>query len=233
MTKRLFLSLIISFFILSQTNAEPLKSENQTTTTSRWKNYKRTSYMGLRFGLNVPTIRYKGTGGLAQTNPQPRFHVNFVYGTKLGKGLPFYLETGVGYTEKGAEIEATEEYELRKINLKYIQIPVALKYKWETNVDDLVVQPFFGGYFACGVGGQTKLYEVRVKRSSFGNDRYGRFDAGIRLGCGLSFQNFYFETGYEIGLYNIAGDQYTDYHYDDFDGHIRNGNFFMSVGVDF
>ena len=50
-------------------------------------------------------------------------------------------------------------------------------------------------YFACGVGGQTKLYEVRVKRSSFGNDRYGRFDAGIRLGCGLSFQNFYFETG--------------------------------------
>lgn len=233
MTKRIILSLIILFTAIGAAKSETRRSEGQTTTTSRWHNYKRTSYMGIRFGLNVPTIRYKGTGGLAQTNPLPRFHVSFVYGNKLGNGLPFFLETGLSYTEKGAEVEATDEYELRKCNLKYIQLPLVLKYKWETNVDDLVVQPFFGGYFACGIGGVTKLYTSRVKHSSFGDDRYNRFDAGIRLGCGLSYQNFYFETGYEIGLYNIAGDQYTDYHYDDFYGHIRNGNFFMSVGVDF
>ena len=228
MTKRFFIALI-----LSSVSFCCVKAESPKTATDRWHNYKRTSYMSIRFGLNVPTIRYKGTGGTAQTNPLPRFHLSFIYGNKLGKGLPFYLETGVSYTEKGAEIEAADEYEFRKCNLKYLQIPVVLKYRWTTNVDDFTIQPFFGGYIACGVGGKTKLYTSRTKQSSFGDNRYNRFDAGIRAGCGLSYQNLYFETGYEAGLYNIAGDQYTDYHYDDFDGFIRNGNFFMTLGVNF
>ncbi len=39
--------------------------------------------------------------------------------------------------------------------------------------------------------------------------------------------------GYDIGLFNIAGKDYADYHYDNFDGRIRTGNFTMTVGVDF
>ena len=49
----------------------------------------------------------------------------------------------------------------------------------------------------------------------------------------MAFQNFYFEMGYDIGLFNIAGRNYSEYHYDDFDGHIRTGNLTMSLGVDF
>lgn len=207
--------------------------EGEPVYASRWRDYRRDSYVGIRFGLNVPTIRYKGTGGEAQTNPLPRFHVGMVYGHKLGDGLPFYAETGLLYTEKGAEIEATEEFEFKKSITRYLEIPFVLKYKLETNVDDFTVQPFFGGFVAFGMGGVTKHYDSRVKTDPFGADRYKRFDAGLRLGCGIAFQNFYFEMGYDIGLFNIAESGYSDYHYDDFDGHIRTGNFTMSLGVDF
>ena len=34
-------------------------------------------------------------------------------------------------------------------------------------------------------------------------------------------------------LFNIAGRNYSEYHYDDFDGHIRTGNLTVTLGVDF
>ena len=117
--------------------------------------------------------------------------------------------------------------------MRYLEIPIVLKYKLNTNADDFTVQPFFGGFMAVGVGGTTKLYDSRTKVSPFGKDRYKRFDAGIRVGCGMAFQNFYFEMGYDIGLFNIAGRNYSEYHYDDFDGHIRTGNLTVTLGVDF
>ena len=102
--------------------------EGEPVYASRWRDYKRDSYFGLRFGLNIPTVRYRGTGGIAQTEPLPRFHVGLVYGNKLGDGLPFFLETGLAYTEKGTEIAETTDTGLRKTILRYMEIPVVLKY---------------------------------------------------------------------------------------------------------
>ena len=110
---------------------------------------------------------------------------------------------------------------------------MVIKYKVETNVDDLTVQPFFGGFMAVGIAGQTKCYDTRTKISPFGNGRFKRFDSGIRLGCGMAFQNFYLEMSYDIGLFNIADTHYADYHYDDFDGHIRTGCLSTTIGIDF
>lgn len=233
MTKKIILVLILLAFVLTPAQADWDTYDDTPLTGSRWRDYKRRSYFGLRFGLNIPTLRYKGTGGLAQTSPLPRYHIGLLYGQKLGDGLPFFMESGLIYTEKGAELEVTEEIGMRKCNLKYLEIPILLKYKQDTNVNDLTVQPFFGGFMAIGVGGETKDYSNRTKFSPFGSSRYKRFDAGIRLGCGLAYQNFYFEMGYDIGLFNIAGRHYADYHYDNFDGRIRTGNFTMSLGVDF
>ena len=237
MTKRTFLAFIIAILALAMP-AGAQSYSNRGIPANRWRDYQRSSYFGLRFGLNVPTLRYKGTGGNAQTNPLPRYHLGLVYGQKLGNQLPFYIETGMIYTEKGAEIEATRELGQRKVNMKYLQIPLVLKYKLETAVDDLTIQPFFGGFMAFGLAGETKDYGIagvseRMKYSTFDDDSYKRFDSGLRLGCGMAFQNFYVEMGYDIGLFNIAGDEYHDYFYDDFDGHIRTGNFTMTVGVDF
>ena len=152
---------------------------------------------------------------------------------KLGEGLPFFLETGLVYTEKGTEIKETEDAGFRKTTLRYLEIPIVLKYKIDTSADDFTVQPFFGGYLAVGVGGEVKDYAERTKYSPFGSSRYKHFDAGLKVGCGIAFQNFYFSMGYDIGLFNIAGKNYTEYHYDNFDGRIRTGNFTMTLGVDF
>ncbi len=233
MTKKTFLFYILLLLNSMSVQAAPPFDDGAPMLASRWRDYKKNSYFGLRFGLNIPTIRYKGTGGEARTNPLPRFHVGLIYGNKLGNGLPFFLESGLVYTEKGAEIEATAEYEFKKCNMRYLEIPITLKYKVNTNADDFTVQPFFGGFMAFGVGGTTKLYDSRIKIDPFGSDRYKRFDAGLRIGCGIAYQNFYFEMGYDIGLFNIAGQKYSEYHYDDFDGHIRTGNLTMSLGVDF
>ena len=181
MTKKTFLLYILLLFTAMPVSAGKDFYEGEPVYASRWRDYRRSSYFGLRFGLNVPTVRYKGTGGEAQTNPLPRYHIGLVYGNKLGDGLPFFLESGLIYTEKGTEIEATEEVEFKKCYMRYLEIPIVLKYKLNTNADDFTVQPFFGGFMAVGVGGTTKLYDSRTKIDPFGADRYKRFDAGIRL----------------------------------------------------
>lgn len=226
--KRFFLYIVlIAFAVLS------VQAQDRYGETSRWRDYQRDSYMGIRFGINVPTIRYRGTGGTAESSAITRFHLGFVYGTKLGNALPFYFETGLSYTEKGGEVETYEEFEYRKVYLKYLEVPLVVKYKIDTAVDDFTIQPFFGGFLSLGIAGKTKFYESRVKVSSYADSRYKRFDSGLRIGCGAAYQNFYFEMAYDIGLFNIAGSHYTDYNYDDFDGHIRTGNLEITLGIDF
>ena len=118
MTKKTFLLYVLLLLTAMSVSAGKDFYEGEPVYASRWRDYRRSSYFGLRFGLNVPTVRYKGTGGEAQTNPLPRYHIGLVYGNKLGDGLPFFLESGLIYTEKGTEIEATEEVEFKKCNLK-------------------------------------------------------------------------------------------------------------------
>ena len=92
---------------------------------------------------------------------------------------------------------------------------------------DRYVEPFVGGYLACGVGGKVKDYGAREAFSSF-DDRYGanfkRFDGGVRVGCGLAWEMLYAEAGYDFGLSNIGDNAFDDTH---------NGAFFLNVGVNF
>ena len=94
MTKRTFFLYILLLFAGLSAWAGSDFYEGEPVYASRWRDYKRNSYFGLRFGLNIPTVRYRGTGGTAQTDPHPRYHLGLVYGNKLGEGLPFFLETG-------------------------------------------------------------------------------------------------------------------------------------------
>lgn len=233
MKKSVFAFLILFIWLSATTVNAQRYYDGDSYNMSRWHDYQRGTYFGLRLGLNVPTLRFKGTSGLANTQSIARFNIGLVCGQKLGNGLPFFVETGLLYSEKGTEINATDETGKRLHHMRYLEIPLVIKYKVETNVDDLTVQPFFGGFMAVGIAGQTKCYDTRTKISPFGNGRFKRFDSGIRLGCGMAFQNFYLEMSYDIGLFNIANTHYTDYHYDDFDGHIRTGCLSTTIGIDF
>lgn len=94
--------------------------------------------------------------------------------------------------------------------------------------DKIAVEPFLGGYLACGVGGKIKDFNNREAYNSFNsknaNAAFNRFDGGIRLGCGFSYDVMYVEAGYDIGLANIGKD--------DFDN-TRNGCFNLTLGVNF
>lgn len=232
MRKSFFLFLIF-FLSLSGMMSAQNYYDGSPIHMSRWRDYQRKSYFGIRFGLNVPTLFYRGVGGVVDNTSLPRFHVGLVYGNKLGNGLPFFFESGLLYTEKGTEIKAAQNIEHRKAYLKYLEIPFLIKYKINTNVDDLTIQPFFGGYMAFGIAGKIKCYDTRSKIKSFHDDRFKRFDAGVRVGCGMAFQNLYFEMSYDIGLFNMAGKHFTDYNYDSFDGYIHTGNFAATLGVEF
>ena len=101
-----------------------------------------------------------------------------------------------------------------------------LKYKIYTD-SDISIEPFLGGYLACGVGGKIKDYENREAYSSFGNeyyDNFSRFDAGVKLGCGLSFDIFYLGASYDIGLANVGKDNFQD---------TNTGCFNIDFGINF
>lgn len=88
------------------------------------------------------------------------------------------------------------------------------------------MEPFFGGYLACGIAGKIKDYNNREAYSSFGDedDTFNRFDGGLRFGCGVSYQMLYLEASYDLGLANVGKDRFDD---------ARNRCFNLTVGVNF
>lgn len=199
---------------------------------SRWFDYDRSLYYGVRLGINAPQLFFKHMGSVERSS-KAGLGVGLVIGRQLGQGVPLFFESGLLYSEKNIKAEATREEQPITSSLRYLEMPILFKYKVGTGFDDLSVQPFFGGFIACGVGGKMKFHDERVKVNTFSDSRFKRFDAGLRLGCGMAFQNFYFEFSYDIGLCNIAGKDCVLYDYDDFDSSIRTGCFSATIGVDF
>lgn len=97
--------------------------------------------------------------------------------------------------------------------------------KYQCKVDrDIAITPFLGGYLACGVGGKIKDFGDRVAESSFSDHNFKRFDGGLRLGCGVMFDMFYAEVGYDAGLANISNDSFDTAH---------TGTLFANIGINF
>lgn len=185
-------------------------------------------YFGLSAGLSVSSI-HSNSSALDGGKTQGGVFLGFTGGVRLTPFVPLYGESGLVYVEKGGKSStrssggytATSTYDLN-----YLEIPAVLRYKYYF-IGGGSLEPFFGMYFACGVGGKIRNYEDRVAYSSFGGayaDAFRRFDTGLRLGCGCSFLFFHVQAAYEAGLANIGKD--------DFDS-TRNGCFMLSFGFNF
>ena len=135
------------------------------------------------------------TGGLAldfQVAPIPIF---------VGMGLN-YMNYGVmdSYYSKG-----THYYYSELEDGVGIQMPITVSY--HINVaPNLFINPFFGGFVAYN------------NESGFGED----FNYGMRIGAGLNYGRLTFDMGYDLGLANLAGD--------DWNNDITSGTFFMTIG---
>ena len=177
-------------------------------------------YYGLRLGPAFSTVNSDDKaldGGDSQTG----LNLGAVIGFGLSDTTPLFLETGLFYVEKGGK----NVFEGKKMtyDLNYLQVPIVAKYVIDID-GDFSVQPFFGGYLACGVGGKIKNYGDRQSESSFSHKYFQRFDGGLRIGCGAAYDMFYVDLGYDIGLSNITHDEFDASH---------NRCWTLSLGVNF
>ena len=177
------------------------------------------TYYGLRIGAGLSTVMsddHRLDGG----SPKTGLNLGFVTGIQLEPATPIYVETGLLYAEKGGKGDYHGSF---TYSMNYLEVPLVLKYmhNFDTRTS---LQPFAGVYGALGVGGQMKNFDERRAYSSFDDDGFRRLDAGLRFGCGLQFDYFYAEMGYDLGLTNISRDFFDNSH---------TGSFFANVGVNF
>ena len=180
--------------------------------------YSSDAYYGLRLGVGFATVnsddKYLDGGSM-----KAGINAGVVAGFQLGHYSPVYFETGLYYIEKGGEGHYGDSKFTYSLN--YLEVPFVLKY--QLCVDDMFsVQPFLGGYVAAGIDGRIKDFGNRHAYSSFDDDGFKRFDAGIKLGCGLQYNFLYAEVGYDFGLSNISRDYFDT---------SRTGSLFATIGV--
>lgn len=171
-------------------------------------------YFGLRLGAAFSNICGDSyVGGDVKTG----VNVGMAVGFPLSGYMPLYLESGLTYTEKG-EKNAGQRY-----NLDYLDLPFVFKYKCYMN-DNFALEPYFGGYVGLGVAGKTRAVDGNSSSySSFGDQgAFRRGDAGIKFGCGISFNMLYADITYDWGLANIS-------HNSD----AKTGAFMANIGVNF
>ena len=156
-------------------------------------------YFGVRAGLVHSDV--DGSKSLLKgSSNRTSFNLGVVAGFELTEAMPLFAEIGVSYVQKGGK---TSGGELKSISyhLNYFEVPAVLKYIARIS-DDVTVQPLAGVWAAVGCGGHTKA--AGAEFLSFGDNRFKRTDAGLRLGCGVSYQKYLLELDYDYGLVNIT-----------------------------
>lgn len=200
--------------------AMPAKAQVWTNSWSGENTGLPNMYFGLRIGLAASHVNSDDQyldGGKFQAG----LILGGVFGVQLSYSTPIFLETGLQYVEKGGKGDVTGKK--FTYDLHYLEFPIVAKYKVEV-APDVTIDPFFGGYLATGVGGKIKNFGDREVQNSFSHNAFKHFDGGLRLGVGVQFDLFYLEAGYDIGLHNICHDYFDS---------SKNGNFFLSGGVNF
>lgn len=198
--------------------------------SSRW-HFDNDNYIGIRLGLNVSNLALDGME--IDKSPLSGLNVGVVYGISLDSDMPLYFEPGLLITGKGVKVDATRNQQKIRTRLNYFEVPFVFKYKFDDLHHDISIQPFLGGFASLGFCGKTKYFDDRAKENSFRSGAFRNFDAGLRLGCGIAYQNLYFDLSYDLGLANVASNKFSDFGYDDFDDTIRTRCFTISIGLDF
>ena len=187
------------------------------TTSGGFSLSESTMYYGARIGMNVSSL----TGDVENTGSKIGLNVGPVVGIRISDATPIFLESGLFFSMQGEKKDPTT------ISLNYLRLPILIKYGFQAT-DEIAVLPFLGPTIAFGIGGDWET-EGEGSVASFKSDRFKRFDAGIRLGCGAEWNKLYLEMAYEFGINNIA-----DWKKNTTDkASVHNGNFMINFGVNF
>lgn len=168
-------------------------------------------YYGLRIGPSFSKVN-SDDAELDGGNWQTGLNLSVIMGIPLTSEMPLYIETGLSYTEKGGKKKVTSlEGKKKTYDLNYLEIPIVLKYIYDID-GHFTVQPYFGGYLACGISGKMKNYGERKAFNSFSDDAFQRFDGGLRFGIGAGYEMFYADLAFDLGLSNICHDMFDTSH---------------------
>ncbi len=174
---------------------------------------KENLYYGVRIGVSGGNF----SGDAEVSGMKLGLNLGGVIGLRLSPTTPLFLESGLYYAERGGKDGKD------KVGYNNLEIPLLIKYGIKAG--DLAVLPFLGPYFAQAVSGKTTI--DGQKFGTFDEKMWSavkRFNMGLKLGCGLEFNNLYVEAGYQFGLNNISKeDDYT----------VHSNAFFANVGVNF
>lgn len=169
-------------------------------------------YYGLRIGPSFSKVN-SDDPELDGGNWQTGLNLAVIMGIPLTNEMPLYIETGLAYTEKGGKKKVTSLEGKKKMtyDLNYLEIPIVLKYVCDID-GHFTLQPYFGGYLACGISGKIKNYGERKAFNSFSDDAFQRFDGGLRFGIGAGYEMFYADLAFDLGLSNICHDMFDTSH---------------------
>ncbi len=177
-------------------------------------------------GLNLANITRTNDGQTEKNNVLPTFNVGFI--GDFGLSTVIDIETGLLFTGRGAKAETYynggSDYVKAKFNPLYVELPVNLKFKIPLDAKSKQNIFFYSGpYIAMGVAGKSKIESnIGIIASSstqnikFSNDdpftsqqedagynKLKRFDYGINLGGGFTFNSLILKANYGIGLVKI------------------------------
>lgn len=179
-------------------------------------------YTGIRLGFNSASLR---SDSRFNDGTVMGFDLGVVFGWYLGRSHALSIEPGIYYTMKGGRLSNfsfsyndiitggshhSSENEDVKMTMHMFETPVVLKGHLPI-APHTVIQPFAGLFMAFGFAGTSKF------SGSYGTDKYDTyddnvledFDAGVRLGAGLSAGLVYMEVAYDYGLLNLDADFYN------------------------
>ena len=166
-------------------------------------------YYGARIGLSQ--------AGVTDSGSKAGLTLAAVLGARVSDTVPVFLETGLGFTQRGGKENGTT------LNLNYLEIPILIKYGFPV-ASNMYVMPLFGPYFSYAISGRIKNSAANLDISAFRDDFYKHTDMGLKLGCGGEWNNLYLELAYKFGLANIADKSLESVH-----GHA----FTLEFGVNF
>ena len=173
--------------------------------------------------------------------------VGYLHASNLVKNVPLFLEYGANFMysfgkDEYSEDDYYDEYTLiRKANMYSVNVPVNLALRLSFNNDKVAITPYLGLNFRVNVAGNLKMEEEYVGDSESWTKRlfdssnddeamddyaFKRFQVGLNLGVGLTFNSFYIGVGYVTDFSKIAN-------YDDDDYVGKLGVTTLSLGIAF
>lgn len=205
--------------------------------------------VGPRVGLNVSSL---SVSNLEMDNDKSKIGFNVGVAVEFPIVRSFYINSGLFYTTKGIKFEYSDLdwSEKDTYNAGYLELPLYASYRLNF-AEASQLQINFGPYFAYGVNGKikevgTKIdYEENdegdVSKYEYEYDLFGvadedsdeekggikRFDCGLGVGLGYTWNRIYLGFNYQFGLVNIADKKEWG------NGKIKNSNFSISLGYNF